>query len=159
MAKNDREKAQKFAALNRRARFDYTIQDTMEAGLLLVGTEVKALRAGGASIQEAYAGQKDGKIYLLNAHIPEYPLAGRHLQHETKRPRLLLLHNKQIEKLLGAIKRDGVTLVPMALYFNKRGLAKLELGLGKGKNKVDKRDAEKKKDWQREKGRLMREKG
>ena len=154
----DREKAQRFTALNRKARHDYAITDTVEAGIVLTGTEVKALRTGQASIQEAFAGGKDGGIYLFNAYIAEYGRAGTHLQHETHRPRALLLHKREKDKLLGAVKKEGLTIVPLALYFNKRGIAKVELGLAKGKNKGDKREAIKNRDWQRDKARIMREK-
>ncbi len=156
--KTDREKAKRFTALNRRARHDYLITDTLEAGIMLSGTEVKSLRLGQASIQEAFAGGKGGDLYLLNAYIPEYKQAGAHLQHETHRPRKLLLHRRQMDKLLGAVKREGISIVPLALYFNRRGIAKVELGLGKGKHKADKREAIKKRDWQRDKARIMRAK-
>ncbi len=125
---------------------------------MLSGTEVKSLRLGQASIQEAFAGGKGGDLYLLNAYIPEYKQAGAHLQHETHRPRKLLLHRRQMDKLLGAVKREGISIVPLALYFNRRGIAKVELGLGKGKHKADKREAIKKRDWQRDKARIMRAK-
>jgi len=154
--KSAREKAQRYAALNRRARHNYFITDTVEAGIMLLGTEVKSLRLGQASIQEAFAGPKDGGLFLLNAHIPEYKQAGNHLQHEPNRARRLLLHKREIDKLLGAVKREGMTLVPLGIYFNKRGIAKLELGLAKGKHKADKREAIKKREWEREKGRVMR---
>src|SRR6201996_264904 len=153
---SERAKAQRYAALNRKARHDYFITDTVEAGLMLLGTEVKSLRLGQASIQEAFAGPKDGGIFLLNAHIPEYKQAGTHLQHEPNRARRLLLHKREIDKLLGAVKRDGITLVPLSIYFNKRGIAKLEIGLAKGKQRADKRETIKKRDWEREKGRVMR---
>jgi len=152
----DRLKAQRYVAMNRRARHDYFITDTVEAGLMLTGTEVKSLRTGQASIQEAFAGPKDGGIFLLNAYIPEYKQAGAHLQHEARRARRLLMHKKEISKLLGAAKREGITLIPLGIYFNKRGIAKLELGLAKGKHKADKRETIKKRDWEREKGRIMR---
>jgi SsrA-binding protein len=155
-AKSAREKAQRYAALNRRARHNYFITDTVEAGIMLLGTEVKSLRLGQASIQEAFAGPKDGGLFLLNAHIPEYKQAGTHLQHEPNRARRLLLHKREIDKLLGLIKREGMTLVPLGIYFNKRGIAKLELGVAKGKHKADKREAIKKREWEREKGRVMR---
>lgn len=157
--KNDRQKAQRFAALNRKARHDYFIMDTVEAGIVLTGTEVKVLRLGQASIQEAYAGPKQGELYLFNAYIPEYTLAGTHLQHETHRPRKLLLHKREMNKLLGSVKREGMTLVPLSLHFNRRGIAKLELGLAKGKHKADKRATIKQRDWQRDRARIMREKG
>jgi len=154
--KTAREKAQKFIALNRKARHDYTIINTIEAGIVLFGTEIKSLRAGEASIQESFALPKDGAIYLMNAYIAEYQKAGAHLQHDSKRPRKLLLHKKEINKLLGAVKKDGVTLIPLSLYFNKRGIAKVELGLAKGKHQHDKREAIKQREWNREKARAMR---
>jgi SsrA-binding protein len=149
----------KIAAQNRRARHDYFIEDTVEAGIILVGTEVKSLRTGQASIAEAFAREVDGEMFLVNAHIPEYRQAHRLLQHEVKRPRKLLLHRKEMGKLLGSIKREGVTIVPLAVYFNPRGIAKVQLGLAKGKRKEDKREADKTRDWQREKARLLRNKG
>ena len=123
--------------------------------MMLAGTEVKVLRQGLASINEAYATEREGDIYLLNAHFPEYPSA--RFNHEPRRPRKLLLRRREINRLMGAIKRDGVTLVPLSIYFNERGRAKLELGLAKGKRKADKREAEKARDWQRQKARIMRE--
>ena len=129
----------------------------MEAGLVLQGSEVKVLRQGLASINESYATDQDGELYLINAHFPEYKSATRY-NHEPKRARKLLLHKKQINRLLGAIRREGITLVPLSIYFNDRGRAKVELGLAKGKRKADKREAEKARDWQREKSRLMRSK-
>ena len=155
----ERALAQKYVSLNRKARHDYFITDTIEAGIVLFGTEVKSLRSGQASIQDAFAIPKEGGIYLLNVYIPEYQQAGTHLQHETRRPRQLLLHKRQSEKLLGAVKREGMTLVPLGIYFNKRGIAKVELGLAKGKEKQDKREAVKQRDWNREKARVMRERG
>jgi SsrA-binding protein len=146
---------ERFVAQNRRARHDYHIESTLEAGMMLAGTEVKVLRQGLASINEAYATEREGDIYLLNAHFPEYPSA--RFNHEPRRPRKLLLRRREINRLMGAIKRDGVTLVPLSIYFNERGRAKLELGLAKGKRKVDKREAEKARDWQRQKARIMRE--
>src|SRR5579864_228711 len=145
----------RFAAVNRRARHDYLIEDTLEAGLVLHGTEVKVLRQGGASIAEAYADEAGGELYLVNANIPEYKAAA-HFGHQPKRPRKLLLHRKQIDRLLGAIRREGVTLVPLAIYFNERGRAKVELGLAHGKKKADKRASERDRDWQRSRARLMR---
>ena len=147
----------KYAAQNRRARHDYLIQDTIEAGMVLLGTEVKMLRQGQASINEAYAAERDGALYLVGAHIPEYKSAREN--HEPGRPRKLLLHRKEQNKLRGLIKREGMTIVPLGIYFNERGLAKCELGLAKGKRKADKREAEKSRDWQRDKARLLREKG
>ena len=145
----------RFAALNRRARHDYLIEDTLEAGLVLHGTEVKSLRQGGASIAEAYADVQAGELFLVNANIPEYK-ASAHFNHQPRRPRKLLLHRKQVDRLLGAVKRDGVTIVPLALYFNERGRAKVELGLARGKRKADRRQAERDRDWQRSRARLMR---
>lgn len=147
------------AAHNRRARFDYFIEDTIEAGIILAGTEVKSLRSGKASIAESYAGEQGGELFLFNAYIPEYQLAGRFFQHETKRPRKLLVHRRELGRLLASIQREGMTLIPLSVYFNDRGLAKVELGLAKGKKKGDKREAEKERDWQRDRARLMREKG
>ena len=146
---------ERYAALNRRARHDYLIEDKLEAGLVLHGTEVKSLRQGGASIAEAYADEKGGELFLVNANIPEYK-ASAHFNHEPRRPRKLLLHRKQMNRLMGAVKREGVTIVPLALYFNERGRAKVELGLATGKRKVDKRHAERDRDWQRSRARLMR---
>jgi SsrA-binding protein len=149
----------RLAAQNRRARFDYFIDETIEAGIMLTGTEVKSLRSGRASINEAYAGEQAGELFLVNAYIPEYTLAGKFLQHEVRRPRKLLVHKKELNKLLGSIRREGVTLVPLSMYFNDRGIAKIEIGLARGKKKVDKRETEKERSWQRDKARLMREKG
>jgi SsrA-binding protein len=146
---------ERFVAQNRRARHDYHIESTLEAGLQLAGTEVKVLRQGLASIAEAYAAERQGAIWLMNAHFPEYPAS--RFNHAPGRPRLLLLHKREINRLMGAIKREGITLVPLSIYFNARGRAKLELGLAKGKRKQDKREAEKKRDWQRDKARIMRE--
>jgi SsrA-binding protein len=140
---------------NRRARFDYFIEQTFEAGLLLVGTEVKSLRKGQASLNESYAGEMKGELFLINAYIPEYGEAGKREQHEVRRPRKLLLHAKEMNKLLGSIRREGMTLVPISLYFNGKGLAKLSLGLARGKKKADKRETTKKRDWQRDKARIM----
>jgi SsrA-binding protein len=149
---------QRFAAQNRRARFDYHIEDTIEAGLVLTGSEVKTLRLGRASINEAFATEKDGEMWLLNAYFPEYEAANR-FNHEPRRPRKLLLKRREMGRLIGQIQRAGITLVPISIYFNARGIAKVELGLGKGKRKVDKRDTEKERDWKREQGRLLRERG
>ena len=145
----------RYAALNRRARHDYLIEDKLEAGLVLHGTEVKSLRQGGASIAEAYADVQAGELFLVNANIPEYK-ASAHFNHQPRRPRKLLLHRKQVDRLLGAVRREGVTIVPLALYFNERGRAKVELGLATGKRKSDKRQAERDRDWQRNKARLLR---
>jgi SsrA-binding protein len=151
-----RRETDKYVAQNRRARHEYLIQDTLEVGMVLVGTEVKMLRQGQAVITDAFATDRDGDLYLVNAHIPEYKSA--RVNHAPGRPRKLLLHRKERNKLLGLIKREGMTLVPLGIYFNERGLAKCELGLAKGKKKADKREAEKTRDWQRDKARLMREK-
>ena len=160
MAQNkDTDEAGRTVAQNRRARFDYFIDETLEAGIVLAGTEVKSLRSGRASINEAYAGEQAGELFLLNAFIPEYLQAGRWLQHETKRPRTLLVKKRELAKLLSAIRRDGVTIVPLAVYFNVRGIAKVRLGLARGKRKSDKRETEKERDWQRDKARLMRDRG
>jgi SsrA-binding protein len=147
--------ADRYAVQNRRARHDYLIQDIVEAGLVLRGTEVKVLRQGGASIAEAYADEKGGELFLVDANIPEYRAAS-HFGHEPKRPRKLLLHRKQMNRLLGAIRRDGMTLVPLSIYFNERGRAKIELGLARGRRKADRRQAEKDRDWQKSRARLMR---
>jgi SsrA-binding protein len=153
-----KEGAFKLIADNRRARFDYHIEDTFEAGIMLTGTEVKALREGRATIKESYATPEKGAIWLINANIPEYS-AGNRENHEPKRPRKLLLHAREIANLTQAVERKGYTIAPLRLYFNDRGIAKLEIGLALGKKAADKRDTEKKRDWQREKGRLMRERG
>lgn len=144
-------------AENRRARFDYKLEDKFEAGIELVGTEVKSLRLGQCSLNEAHVGPKGDDIYLLNANIPEYQQAGPKMQHEPKRPRKLLLHKREINKLIGSITREGYTIVPTRLYFNSRGMAKLEIALAKGKKEIDKREDIKRRDWGRDKQRLMRE--
>jgi len=156
--KQDRLKTQKYVALNRRAHHNFTIEDTIEAGLMLMGTEVKSLRKGEASIQESFASEKDGDLFLQNAYIAQYVQAGKHLQHETHRPRQLLLHKRELNKLMGGVKRDGYTIVPLSIYFNKRGIAKVSLGLAKGKQRHDKRESIKARDWKRDKARILREK-
>ena len=148
----------KVVAENRKARFNYAIGDTIEAGIMLTGTEVKSIRNGKATIAESYADSKEGEIWLVNANIPEYLQANR-FNHEPKRRRKLLLHKKQIGRLIGAIEREGMTLIPLKLYFNEKGRAKLELALAKGKKLHDKRETEKERDWNREKGRLLRARG
>lgn len=153
----DRLQAQRYVAMNRRARHDYHIVDTLEAGIILTGTEVKSLRKGTSSIQESFAQGKDGGLYLFGAYIPEYVQAGAHLQHETRRPRALLVHKREKDKVLGAVKKEGMTLIPLGIYFNKRGIAKVELGLAKGKNAPDKRAATKEREWKRDQSRLLRE--
>ena len=146
------------AARNRRARRDYFIEETIETGLVLTGTEVKSLREGRASIDEAYATERDGELFLMNAYIPEYASA-RLGQHEPRRPRKLLIHRREMNKLAAAVSRKGMTLVPLELYFNRRGLAKLELGLAKGKRQYEKREAVKERDWKRDQARMMRNRG
>jgi len=148
----------KLVAENRKARFNYEIEDTIEAGIMLTGSEVKSLRSGKANIAEAYASNENGELYLINANIAEYPGAAR-FGHAPTRHRKLLLHKKEMARLLGVIQRQGMALVPLRLYFNARGIAKLLLGLGRGKKIHDKRETEKKRDWDRQKSRLMREKG
>jgi SsrA-binding protein len=143
---------------NRKARFHYEITDTLEAGIALTGTEVKSLRLGKATIGEAYAGPSGEELFLFNAYIPEY-LQANQFNHETRRPRRLLLHKRQIDKLIGATQREGYTVIPLKVYFNERGRAKVELGLGRGKKLHDKRETERQRDWDRERGRLMRDKG
>ena len=150
--------AYRVVADNRKARFNYEILETYEAGIALTGTEVKSLRGGKATIGEAYAGPSGDEIFLFNAYIPEYLQANR-FNHETRRPRRLLLHKRQIDKFIGATQREGFTLVPLKMYFNEQGRAKVELGLGRGKKLHDKREAEKERTWNRERARLMRDKG
>ena len=148
----------KIVADNRRARFNYEIGETFEAGIALTGSEVKSLRQGRATIAESYADTRGGEVWLVNANIPEYVQAGR-FNHAPKRPRKLLLHRRQIDKLAGGVERDGMTIVPLKMYFNEKGRAKLEVALARGKKLHDKRETEKKRTWEREKGRLMRMKG
>ncbi|HEV2651931.1 MAG TPA: SsrA-binding protein SmpB [Rhizomicrobium sp.] len=148
----------KIVADNRKARYAYAIDETFEAGIMLVGSEVKSLRNGKATIAESYAQAKDGEITLVNAYIPEYTQASR-FNHEPKRPRKLLVHKREIGKLSAAVQREGMTLIPLKLYFNPKGIAKIELGIAKGKKLHDKRETEKQRDWQRDKARLMRDKG
>ena len=148
----------KIVAENRRARFDYSIEETYEAGIALTGTEVKSLRFGEGSIAESYAEVKDGEVWLINANVPEFSHGNRH-NHEPKRPRKLLLHEREIGKMFGAVMRQGMTLVPLSIYFNSRGRAKVELAIARGRKAHDKREHEKEKDWKREQGRLMRQHG
>lgn len=148
----------KIVADNRKARFNYEIGEVFEAGIMLTGTEVKSLRTGKATIAESYADAREGEIWLINSNIPEY-LQARHFNHEPKRRRKLLLHKSQVNKLAGAVEREGMTLVPLRLYFNERGRAKIEIALGRGKKMHDKRETLKKRSWDRERGRLLREKG
>ena len=149
---------QKTVAENRRARFDYAVEDKFEAGLMLQGTEVKALRAGEASIAESYAEIRDGEAWLVNANIPEFS-HGNRFNHEPRRARKLLLHEREIARLTGAVERKGMTLVPLSIYFNRRGRAKVELALAKGRQAQDKRDYIKDRDWKRDKARILRERG
>ncbi len=156
-AKNDNP-ANRIAAANRRARFNYEIGQTYEAGVALTGTEVKSLREGRSSIADAYAGARGEELWLYNAYIPEYLQANR-FNHETRRPRKLLLHKREIARLMSAVDREGMTLVPLKIYFNDRGRAKVELAVARGKKLHDKRETEKRRSWDKEKGRLLRDKG
>ena len=152
-AKDDR---YKIAADNRRARFDFELGESFEAGIMLAGTEVKALRTGKATIAESYASvERSGEIFLINATIPEY-LQGNRFNHEPKRPRKLLLHAKEIAKIAQGVEREGMTIVPLRIYFNEQGRAKIAIALGKGKKLHDKRESDKQRDWQREKSRLLK---
>ncbi|GGA80100.1 SsrA-binding protein [Nitratireductor aestuarii] len=146
----------KIVADNRKARFAYEIMDTLETGLVLTGTEVKALREGRSNIQESYASVEGGELWLINSYVPEY-FAGNRFNHEPRRRRKLLVSKKQLSKLAQAIEREGMTMVPLKLYFNERGMAKLELAVARGKKLHDKRETSKQRDWQREKARLLKE--
>lgn len=146
----------KIVAENRRARFDYFIDETLEAGIALTGTEVKSLRFGEGSIAESYAEVKNGEVFLINSNVPEFS-HGNRFNHEPKRPRKLLLHRREVDRLQGAVERKGMTLVPLSIYFNSRGRAKVELALAKGKNVADKRATIKERDWKREQARIMRD--
>lgn len=157
MTKKD-QPSRRLVAQNRKARHDYFIDEAVEAGLVLTGTEVKALRAGRASLNEAFAAEDKGELWLLNMHVPEYGPANR-FNHTPKRPRKLLLHRRQLAKLLGQVKRSGYTIVPLSIYFNARGIAKCEIGLARGKAAHDKRQTIKERDWNREKHRLLRDRG
>jgi SsrA-binding protein len=150
--------ANRIAAVNRRARFNYEIGQVYEAGIALVGTEIKSLRAGQSNIADAYAGEKNGELWLYNAYIPEYLQANR-FNHETRRPRKLLLHKREIGRLVGAVEKEGMTIVPLKVFFNDRGRAKVEIAVARGKKLHDKRETSKARDWGREKARLMRDKG
>jgi len=149
----------KTIAENRKARYEYAVDETFEAGLVLTGTEVKSLRNGQANIAESYASVENGGVALINAYIPELKQAGSFFNHEARRPRRLLLNKREIHKLAIATERKGMTIVPLSLYFNDRGVAKLKLALAQGKKLHDKRATERNRDWQREKARLMRDKG
>jgi len=148
----------KTVAENRRARFEYFIEDKLEAGIMLTGTEVKSLRFGEGSIAESYAEVKGGEVWLVNSNVPEFS-HGNRFNHEPKRPRKLLLHEREIARLTGAVERKGMTLVPLSIYFNGRGRAKVELALARGKNVADKRQTVKDRDWKREAARIMRDRG
>jgi len=150
--------ARRFVAENRKARHNYEILETFEAGITLQGSEVKSLREGKANIAESYASAEKGEIYLINSSIQEYRQANR-FNHDERRPRKLLMHKREIARLIGAIEREGMTLVPLKLYFNDRGIAKVQLALARGKKLHDKRETEKKRDWQRQKARLLRDRG
>jgi len=158
LAQKKKKPDQKFAAQNRKARHTYFIEDTFEAGMMLTGTEVKSLREGRANINEAYATVRGNDIFLLNAHISEYS-GGNRENHPPRRPRKLLLHKREIQRLTNALQRDGMTLVPLSIYFNDRGLAKTSLGLAKGKRQYDKRATLKEQEWKRDKARLMKSRG
>ena len=148
----------KLIAENRRARFDYMIEDTLEVGIQLLGTEVKSLRAGRANIAESYASTEKGELWLINATIPIYPAAGQ-FNHAPTRPRKLLVKSRELKKLASAVHREGRTLAPLKLYFNARGIAKLEIALAKGKKAHDKREATKDREWKRQQARLMKDRG
>ena len=158
MARKTTGDGKRIIAENRKARYNYEIVDTLEAGIMLTGTEVKSLREREANIAESYASHEDEAIYLINSYVPEYDQGNRN-NHEPRRRRKLLLHRREIDRLAAAVARDGMTLIPLRLYFNERGMAKLELALGRGKKTYDKRETEKKRDWQRDKARLLRERG
>ncbi len=158
MAKKKENSQNKLIAENRRARYDYAIEETFEAGIQLVGTEVKALREGRANIAESYASVEGNEVYLINANIPIYAPASQ-FNHAPKRPRKLLLKRREINMLIGDMQRKGRTIVPLKMYFNNTGFVKLLLGVGMGKKSIDKRETEKKRDWQKQKARLMRDRG
>ena len=158
MAPKDKTRPLRIAAENRRARHDYAIEDTLEAGIMLVGSEVKALREGRGNIAESYASVEDGELWLINAYIPPFSQSkDKAFAHEERRKRKLLVHKRQLARLAQGVGREGMTIVPLKLYFNEKGIAKLELGLAKGKKLADKRETQKKRDWQREKARLLKQ--
>lgn len=148
----------KIAAENRKARFSYEVLDTFEAGLVLTGTEVKSLRGGHANIAESYASVEGGEIWLINSYLPEYLQANR-FNHEPRRRRKLLLNKREMARMAQSVEREGMTLIPLKIYFNDRGRAKMELAVARGKKLHDKRETEKKRDWGREKARLLRDRG
>jgi SsrA-binding protein len=158
MAAKKEKPAGRPAAVNRRARFNFEIGQTVEAGIALTGTEVKSLRDGKSGIADSFASEKDGELWLFNSYIPEYLQANR-FNHKPRRPRKLLLHRREVDRMIAAVQRDGMTIVPLKIYFNDRGRAKVEIALGRGKKLHDKRETSKRRDWDREKGRLLREKG
>jgi len=158
MAKKKQSSQNKLIAENRRSRYDFQIEETFEVGIMLTGTEVKALREGRANIAESYASVEGNEVFLVNANIPIYAPASQ-FNHEPKRHRKLLLKRREINKLVGETQRKGRTIVPLKMYFNDKGLVKLLIGVGVGKKSVDKRETEKKRDWQKQKARLMRERG
>ena len=146
-------------ANNKKARFDYFLKDTLEAGIVLTGTEVKSLRHGQCSLNEAYISEDHNELYLINATIPIYNPAGAHLQHQPKRKRKLLVHKRELNKFIGSVQKAGTTIVPTKIYFDKRGMVKIEIALAEGKKNYDKRDTVKDREWNRQKGRIMRDKG
>lgn len=148
----------KTVAENRKARYNYAVEDTLECGIMLEGSEVKAMRLGGVNIAESYAGFEDGELWLINSHVPKYEQA-KTFQHEERRKRKLLVSKKELSKLWAEVGRQGMTLVPLKIYFNDKGRAKLLLGIAKGKQKQDKRLSEKKQDWKRQQSRLLRDRG
>jgi SsrA-binding protein len=158
VARKKEEPERRVVADNRKARHAYAIESTLETGLALMGSEVKALRSGRATIAESYAQAKDGEIFLINSYIPEYAMANR-FNHEPRRPRKVLVHKKEGRRLAAAVQREGMTLIPLRVYFNVKGVAKLELGVARGKKLHDKRETEKARDWARAKARLLRAKG
>jgi SsrA-binding protein len=158
VARKKDEPERRIVAENRKARYTYAIESTLEAGLVLMGSEVKSLRSGKATIAESYAQAKDGEIFLVNAYIPEYTMANR-FNHEPRRPRKVLVRKTEARKLAAAIQREGMTLIPLRVYFTPKGIAKLELGVARGKKLHDKRQSEKERDWVRDKARLLRARG
>ena len=159
MAAKKKDDGRRVVAENRRARYEFALTDVVETGIQLTGTEVKSLRDGKANIAESYASVENNGIMLINAYIPEYQRAGPFYQHDPRRPRRLLLHKREIAKLAQAVERQGMTMVPLEMYFNERGIAKLKIAVAQGKKVHDKRETERKRDWQREKARLLRDKG